>query len=469
MTVTSPVGTGGSPASRVLGRKMDSIPFSPYQVLIIFILALVGFIEGYDLFMTGSLIVLAKEPLHLTGTDIQWLLLGPAITGTIGGFGFSAVGDQLSRKAMLVIGVIATTFFTLLIPLVQNAEELIILRSLTGLGAGGVWSAVFPIAAELMPAQHRRTYGAIYEMALASSFTVLPFVGGLLAGNPDAFRFLALPGGLAVLVVPAIVYFLLPESPRWHLRRGEAQIAVDIVNRIIARSGNRVPPLTAADLGDVRTAGRETLPSYWALFAKGQLRWTVVGVVAGTCAASAAFMTAALLPKALTNQGYAVSVSLGITSIIYATSFFGKAFTGWLMEIIGRRWTIFYVMAGSLPGFCLMLFSHTAGPYARVLMIAGGLIIGFTVVSAFSATRVYLSEQFPTALRGRGHIFGESCGKLFAGGLVPFFMAPHTGSPTIFFGTMLLFAAIGAFVPIVWGKETIGQLEAVAEEVPALA
>jgi MFS family permease len=115
---------------------------------------------------------------------------------------------------------------------------------LTGLGAGGVWSAVFPIAAELMPAQHRRTYGAIYEMALASSFTVLPFVGGLLAGNPDAFRLLALPGGLAVLVVPAIVYFLLPESPRWHLRRGEARIAVDIVNQIIRRSGNRVAPLT---------------------------------------------------------------------------------------------------------------------------------------------------------------------------------------------------------------------------------
>ena len=470
MTAQSAIEVSGSSASRVLGRKMDSIPFSPYQVLIIFILALVGFIEGYDLFMTGSLIVLAKEPLHLTGTDIQWLLLGPAIMGTIGGFGFSAVGDQLSRKAMLVIGVIATTFFTLLIPLVQNAEQLLILRALTGLGAGGVWSAVFPIAAELMPAQHRRTYGAIYEMALASSFTVLPFVGGLLAGNPDAFRLLALPGGLALLVVPAIVYFLLPESPRWHLRRGEAPIAVDIVNKIIRRSGNRVPLLTATELGEVHEATREKLPPYWALFAKGQLRWTLVGVITGTCAASAAFMTAALLPKALTNQGYAVSVSLGITSVIYATSFFGKGFTGWLMEIIGRRWTIFYVMAGSLPGYFLMMLSHKAGPNARVLMIAGGLIIGFTVVSAFSATRVYLSEQFPTALRGRGHLFGESWGKLFAGGLVPFFMAPHTGSPTIFFGTMLLFAAIGAFVPIIWGKETTGQIEVIAAEtVPEFA
>ena len=220
MVATSPVETGGSSASRVLGRKMDSIPFSLYQVLIIAILALVGFIEGYDLFMTGSLLVLAKAPLHLTEADAQWLILGPSIMGTAGGFGFSAVGERLSRKAMLLIGVIATTFFTLLIPLVQNAEQLIIVRSLTALGAGGVWSAVYPIAAELMPAQHRRTYGAIYEMALASSFTVLPFVASLLSGGASAFRLLALPGGLALLVVPAIIYFLLPESPRWHLRRG---------------------------------------------------------------------------------------------------------------------------------------------------------------------------------------------------------------------------------------------------------
>jgi MFS family permease len=42
----------------------------------------------------------------------------------------------------------------LLILLVQNAEQLIILRLLTGLGAGGVVSAPFPIASELMPAQH---------------------------------------------------------------------------------------------------------------------------------------------------------------------------------------------------------------------------------------------------------------------------------------------------------------------------
>jgi MFS family permease len=98
MTAQSATEMTGVSASRVLGGKMDCIPFSTYHALIIIILALVGFVEGYDLFLTGSLLVLAKAPLHLTETDNQWLLLGPAVMGTIGGFGFSAVGDRLSRK-----------------------------------------------------------------------------------------------------------------------------------------------------------------------------------------------------------------------------------------------------------------------------------------------------------------------------------------------------------------------------------
>src|SRR5271167_4309494 len=238
--------TGGSvtAASFVLGRKLDSIPFSAYHLLIIAVLALVGFIEGYDLVLTGSLLVLAKGPLQLTGSDIRWLAVGPTFMLCVGGFAASAVSDHWSRKSVMLIGVIATTLLTLLIPLVQNAEQLIIVRLLTGLGAGGAVSAAFPIAAELMPAQHRRTYSAVYEMALALSFTVVPFMASLLAGNANAFRFLALPGGLAITVVPVIVYFALPESPRWHLRAGRPQIAVDIVNLIIRRSGNRVPPLT---------------------------------------------------------------------------------------------------------------------------------------------------------------------------------------------------------------------------------
>jgi hypothetical protein len=293
---------------------------------------------------------------------------------------------------------------------------------------------------------------------------VLPLVGYLLAGNPNAFRFMALPGGLMLFIAPVLFQLVIPESPRWHLRRGRVEAAVAAVNLIIQRCGNRVPPLSTTGLGPISGLAREELPPYRALFRAGQLRWTVVGILSGVCAGTAAMLINLLLPKALVDQGAAVSSGFAIATIVYVASIPGKAFTGLVMEIIGRRWTIAYALAGSLPGLVLMLLAHRAGANAALVMTAGGLITGFTVLSAFTATRVYLSEQFPTALRGRGQPFGESFGRLFAGVLAPFLMVSHTGSPTIFFGTIVVVVAIGAFIPPLFGKETVGQLEIIAAE-----
>jgi MFS family permease len=338
---------------------------------------------------------------------------------------------------------------------------------LTGFGIGFALSAPFPIAAELMPAQHRRTYGAIYEVMLASAFTLLPFVGFVLAGNPDGFRLIALPGGLALGVVPLLVHFGLPESPRWYLSRGEPQAAVDTVNRIIARSGGRVPPLTIAAFGTALQTAREALPPISALFRPGQLRWTVVGILCSAAASTAYYCSAILLPKALIDQGAAVGLSFGLSTLLFMVTIPGKFFTGFIMEIIGRRWTITYCFAGAIPGLALMAVAHRSGAYATVAMTAGAIITGLTVLSSFTAVRVYLSEQFPTALRGRGHFFGEATARLFAGVLVPYFVEPYTGSATIFFGTIAVVVTIGACVPLLFGKETVGQLEMVSEALPA--
>ena len=89
---------------------------------------------------------------------------------------------------VMQIGVILSTLCTLLILVSQNFEQLLTLRLITGIGLGFTISAPFPIAAELMPAQHRRTYAAIYEVMLATAFTLLPFVAFVLADHPSGFR-----------------------------------------------------------------------------------------------------------------------------------------------------------------------------------------------------------------------------------------------------------------------------------------
>jgi hypothetical protein len=45
--------TSGETAGHVLGRKLDTIPFSSYHLLLIVVLGTVGFVEGYDLAQGG--------------------------------------------------------------------------------------------------------------------------------------------------------------------------------------------------------------------------------------------------------------------------------------------------------------------------------------------------------------------------------------------------------------------------------
>ena len=128
-----------------------------------------------------------------------------------------------------------------------------------------------------------------------------------------------------------------------------------------------------------------------------------------------------------------------------------KLFTAFIPEIIGRRWTITYCLAGAIPGLALMGLAHRAGEYAT-----GGMTARSddhwpgTVLSPFPAVLIYLSEQFPTTLRGRGHFFGGGDRAAFCRradalllGTVP--VSRHD----ILLGTIAAVVEIGACAPVV--------------------
>jgi MFS family permease len=128
MTATSGIGMKAIPASHVLGRKLDSIPFSPFHLTVIFVLGFVALVDGYDGSMTGTLLVLAKQPLHITPGQIRLLAVASSLAACIGGFVAASISDHWSRRTVMLIGVAAINFFTLLISLAQSDEQLIVIR-----------------------------------------------------------------------------------------------------------------------------------------------------------------------------------------------------------------------------------------------------------------------------------------------------------------------------------------------------
>jgi putative MFS transporter len=169
------------------------------------------------------------------------------------------------------------------------------------------------------------------------------------------------------------------------------------------------------------------------------------------------------------QQGFEVHLSFGLSSLIFFVTIPGKILNGYMMQWIGRRMTIFLAMFLSVFGLGAMVLAH--GVTGRVLgydarnfvFVLGVVITGLTVLSSFPAVRIYMTEQFPTSIRGRGYFLAEMIGRAVAGIPVPFLLSQHLGSPTIFFGSVLLFSVLGAFVPLLFGRETVGQLELVTE------
>ena len=45
----------------------------------------------------------------------------------------------------------------------------------------------------------------------------------------------------------------------------------------------------------------------------------------------------------------------------------------------------------------------------------------------------------------------------------PLFLERYTASPIVFFGTLLLVVGVGSTVPLLFGRETVGQLESVTD------
>jgi hypothetical protein len=96
MSASDILGRAPIPASYILGDKLDSIPFSAHHMVVILVLGTVGFVEGYDVALSGSLLVLAKEPLQLAGEQIRWLAVAPILFLVVGAFTASAPGRRSS-------------------------------------------------------------------------------------------------------------------------------------------------------------------------------------------------------------------------------------------------------------------------------------------------------------------------------------------------------------------------------------
>src|ERR1700756_3791657 len=330
----------------------------------------------------GTIIAIWKVDAGYAGLAGTVTLLSSAVGGWLGGF-FS---DRIGRVKTLQFTILWFSFFSLVCAFVQNFDQLLIARALLGLGFGGEWAAGAVLMGEAIRPQYRgRAVGSVQS--------------GWAVG-----------WGLAVLA-QAILYSALPAETAWRWMFAIGALPALLV--FYLRRYVTEPEIAAAARASQSQAGQQ--PPIWEIFSGPILKTTVLASLAATGCQGGYYAITFWVPRFLTTERKLSMVSsTGYLSALIIGSFAGYLVGAWLADRIGRR-NLFLIFS---VGAIAIVLLYTQLPLPNNALWVLGFPLGFFASGYFSGMGAFLTELYPTRLRGSGqgfcYNFGRGIGALFS-------------------------------------------------------
>ncbi len=339
--------------------------------------------DGFDLLILGFMLPAIAADLHLTpaqsGALVTWTLAG----AVAGGIVFGMLSDYFGRVRMLTWTILVFAVFTGLCALAQGYGDLLIYRTIAGIGLGGEFGIGMALVAEAWPARLR---------ARVSSYVGIGWQLGVLAAalvTPLLLPLIGWRGMFAVGLLPAVASFFV--------RRHVEEPALFTERRAAAKA-NRARKLPLKRLfDDARTArasiGVIILCSVQNFGYYGLMIW---------------------LPSYLSKTfGYSLTKS----GLWTAATVLGMALGIWLFGLaadrFGRKPAFLVYQIGAVA--MVFVYSNLTSPSA---LLIGGAVMGVFVNGMLGGYGALISEIYPTEARATAQNVLFNIGRA-VGGLGP--------------------------------------------------
>lgn len=166
----------------MIEHKHTPEPFTPYQKLVVGLLAFLQFTVVLDFMIVSPLGAMLMPALKITPAQFAFVVSVYAFSAAISAFFAAGFADRYDRKKFLMFFYIGFVLGTLMCGLVTTYEALVVARLITGLFGGVIGATVFAIVTDLFPLEKRgRVIGFIQTAFAASQILGLP--AGLYLSN----------------------------------------------------------------------------------------------------------------------------------------------------------------------------------------------------------------------------------------------------------------------------------------------
>ncbi len=389
-----------------------------YVWTICLVAAMGGLLFGYDWVVIGGAKPFYEPFFGLTGAGQAWRAgwaMSSALAGCLGGALLSgALADRLGRKRLLVAAAVLFTVSAVWTALAGTYDAFIWARIVGGVGIG-LASNVSPMyIAESSPAEMRGRFVSVNQLTIVIGVLAAQVVNLLIynlapvaqdASNDVILRSWNGQAGwrwmFAAEAVPAGLFLLLalviPESPRWLLKRGRAAEAA----RVLARIGGAA--YARAEVADVEATlrGEHQVVHYAELLQPKLLKLVALGAFLAVfqqwCGINVIFNYAEEIFRA---AGYDVS---GMMFNIVITGLVNLAFTFVAIRAVdrwGRRPLMLLGAGGLLATYALLGACYHYGVKGPAVLALVLTAIAFYAMTLAPVTWVLLAEIFPNRIRG---------------------------------------------------------------------
>jgi EmrB/QacA subfamily drug resistance transporter len=392
---------GGRAAAQRPGREPASTAGSRRPGLALMVISLAQLMLVLDELIVNTALPHIQRALHFSGTGLEWVVTGYAVT--FGGLLLlgGRSGDILGRRRMFVAGIGLFTFASLAAGLATQSWLLIVARMLQGTGAAVAAPAALSLIAVTFPEGRLRTRAlGVYAAMTGMGGAIGVIAGGLLTTNAS-WRwvfFVNVPVGLLLAVGAR---FAIPESERYRRRW-------DVPGAVTGTAG-----FALLIYGLTRGATGPDGVSHWADPA-------TVGALAAAAVMLAVFLVIEgrtaqpLLPLwifADRNRAGVYLILLCLAATFFGMFFFLTLFTqvvwGYSALRGGLAWLPFIGGFIVTAGLCTRLVPRFG---ARVPITAGALI---APVGTFWLSRVHEHSQYLTGVALPLIVFAAAAGLIF--------------------------------------------------------
>jgi MFS family permease len=339
---------------------------------------------------------------------IQALQVGLGIL--VGAYLMSWIAGKYGRRPAILASAFLAGICLWPFAYVTNFELLVVLSVLSTLGVGGIVATHAVYLAEVIGPTVRSKVLLASQSSTALVGIVISLVA--FAWVPVHWQWFVWAGALfQIVVLLPLLYFLLPESPRWleangHLEEAE-RVMSEFERRVRIAHGAPLPepdhgqhPLLMTD----KAAWRE-------LFSNRRYRSQIILILACwlCCYPGLIYGVGAFIPVYMVDHGVTSHFVFLTFTAAYAATFIAFQINSFLGEGVERRDTLFVL------GFVFAAAWTIAYLYPVPLIMAGCVIIGRICTTLFLFNLYnYTAVSFPTRIRSVAFAWTDGLGHLGA-------------------------------------------------------